>query len=413
MKKSYFLLAALSLLISISTISALTTDYSPTRIEGSYCVEYHGGNYLIANPQLNYGGAAIFGEELEFSVILYPRRSGMIFNATVELYNLPEELSIHEGQSVQNKPDMNYNSFIPTWIISSNVEGNFSFNIKTTVTVKYLQYHTDLNTTYEYQYNATFQVLEDSVEPVFLIENIPRGGNLFLNWEINLGRILGIFSTILVYFCIQLGIPVRKEWIRKKMGWSSKKLRGIHRDLGYLSMTTIVLHNIFLSLNAMWGNYFQWYQFYPTFYVYNNGWNNLTVGLDLAVFGSLFFLITTITGIYFKKIARKFNYRTAILTQQISYLALIFSVVHAILNGSWTLSNPILMILQIWVLFEIFISRIIAYFNPRYLTKKRKIIPSTDLVNIQDQNLIEISQEKNNSKIKQDEQRSSFDNRSQ
>jgi len=395
MKKPFFLLAVLLFLISFSAITALTTNDSPTLLEGADCVGYHGNNYIKTSSELNYGGAAHLGEELEFSIDFYILSNGMIFNATVELYNFPGNLTLQEGQSLQNKPEMNFDSFTPTWKISGNTEGNFTFIIKSIITVNYELFHQNYVATYEYQHIASFEVSENPREPPYLIGNQQEEAEIKppFDWKIALGQILGFFSIILVYFCIQLGIPERKAWIRKKMGWSAKHLRETHCDLGYLAMATIILHNIVLSLSSLWGFYFKWFQFYPTFYVFKAGWNGLFVGLDLAVFGSLIFIIATVTGAFFKKIARKFGFRTAIFTQQISYFALIISVIHAILNGSWTKDYPILLIVQILMLVEIIISRVMAYAHDHDLKLSNKIKSMSDQENTPDEIAIEISQD--------------------
>ncbi|MHA1475543.1 MAG: hypothetical protein ACTSQ5_10190 [Promethearchaeota archaeon] len=413
MKKPIFPLAVLLILISISTITALTTNNFPKLVDGQDCVQYHNNIYIKTTPQLNYGGAAHPGEELEFSIAFQITTRSMIFNAVVELDGFPEELTLHESQSVQNKSDFSGDNFTPTWIISSNVEGNFTFNIISTVFVEYSQYHTEYNATYEYRHTGSFQVLENPLESPYLIEDLPEEIiSAPINWKNAIGQILGFLSTLLVYLCIQLGIPGRKTWIRKKMGWSAKKCKDIHCDLGYLATASIILHNIILSQTAIWGLYFKWFQFYPTFYTYNDGLNNLSVGLDMAVFGSLLFIIATITGIFFKQIARKLGYRIAIFSQQISYLALFFSVIHAFLNGSWTIDSPILLILQTWVLFEVFISRIVAYSNSRDL-KEKKIKPTSDYLDVSEQKLIEISQDIVKTDIKEEHGKSSIDKRGQ
>ncbi len=394
MKKPFFLLAVLLFLISISTIAALTTNDSPSYLEGRDCVGYHNDIYLRTTSQLNYGGAALPGEELDFSLNFQITDNGMVFNATVELDNFPDELILHEGQSFQNKSEMNNIIFTPTWIISSNTTGNFTFGIISTVTVKYIIFHIEYNATYEFRHTGSFEVSENPLEAPFLLEVLPDedAEPLPLNWKIVIGQLLGFLSIILVYLCIQLGIPERKTWIRKKMGWSAKQLRDAHCDLGYLAMAAIILHNIILSLTSLWGYYFKWFQFYPTLYVYKDGWNVLSVGLDLAVFGSLIFIIATITGAFFKQIAKKFGFRTAIFTQQISYIAFFFSVVHAILNGTWTNSLIFPLIIQIWMLAEVIISRLVMFSHSRKL-KKKKNEPNLEIANTTDQIAIENSQD--------------------
>ncbi len=335
MKKPIILLTVLLFIISISTIAALTNNNPPMYLEGEDCVEYHDDIYVKPTLQLNYGGAVKPGEELEFLISFDITSNGMIFNATTELDNFPDNLSLHEGQPQQIKSDINTDNFTPMWLISSNTVGNFTFSIKTTISVCYIFRHSSYVATYEYRHTGTFEVSDNPLKPPYLLNNLQDTYTRPINWINVIGQILGFFSIVLVYLSIQLGIPDRKIWIRKKMGWSAKQCRETHCDLGYLAMASIVLHNIVLSQTAMWGLYFKWFQFYPTFYVFRDGWNSLSVGLDLAVYGSLLFIIATITGAFFKQIAKKFGYKTAIFSQQISYLAFFLSMLHVLYNGSW------------------------------------------------------------------------------
>jgi len=371
----YIILGILLGLITISTIAGFTTDNTPTFIEGRDCFSFHEEAYIFSVLELNYLGTAQPGDDLYFSLTYHITESGMIFNITVELPNFPEELILSEGAATQMKPNMTYESFTAGWKITSNTEGNFTFIIKSTVSVSYVRYHPDLNATYEFWDTASFQVSADSTEPPYLAQDAPDEDDTIsypINWKNVTGQILGFVSILLVYICIQLAIPERKMKIRKKFGWTAAKTREIHCDLGYLTAATIVLHNIILSQTTLWSFYFKWYQIYPVFYTFRDGWNNFSVGLDLAVFGSIIFAIVTITGVFFNKIARKFGYRTAIFSQQISYLALIFSVIHALLNGRWTGDFLILFILQIAMMVEILVSRYVAYVHA--YDKRRKNI---------------------------------------
>lgn len=399
--KPIILLAVLLFLISISTIAALTNNNPPIYLKGEDCVEYHDDIYVKPSLKLNYGGAVKPGEGLEFSISFDITSNGMIFNATTELDNFPDNLTLHEGQSQQIKTDMDSDNFTPTWIISSNAKGNFTFSIKTTISVCYILRHSSYVATYEYRHIGTFEVSDNPLKPPYLLNTVPDQGTYArpINWINVIGQILGFLSIILVYLSIQLGMPDRKIWIRKKMGWSAKQCRETHCDLGYLAMASIVLHNIVLSQTAIWGLYFKWFQFYPTFYIFRDGWSTLAQGLDLAVYGSLLFIIATITGAFFKQIAKKFGYQTAIFSQQISYLAFFLSVIHVLYNGSWGHKFPILLIIQFAMMFEIIISRVIIFYNANTNVnnlKSNQIKNTSDLVNADEQKPIEISDDNEN-----------------
>jgi hypothetical protein len=229
------------------------------------------------------------------------------------------------------------------------------------VSVSYTEYHASYDATYEYWFMGTFVVSEDAtVQPY--IAPYPSYGEIYIPLDIKVvtGQILGFLSVLFVYLSIQLGLPERKAKIRKIYSLTAAQCRDIHCNLGYLAVSSIILHNIILS-QSIWGLYFKWFEFYPTFHVFRQGSNTLSWGLDLAVLGSLLLIISTITGVFFKKIARKFGYRTAIFSQQISYLALILSVIHAAFNGTWTGGSSILLLIQIGMVIEVIISRYVAY----------------------------------------------------
>ncbi len=392
--KHYMLIGFLFILISISTIAGFTADNTPTYVDGYDCIPYHKDTYFGMSLELNYLGAAQLGEELDFSIFYYIKTRGMIFNLTVELPNFPEELLLNEGTATQSRSNMSEESFTASWKIASDQEGSFTFNIKTTVSVRYIFYHETYVATYEFWDTASFEVSANSTTPPYLASDAPVDDDIIfypINWKNVTGQILGFLSIVLVYLCIQLAIPERKEKIRKKFGWTAAKTREIHCDLGYVTMASIVLHNIILSQTALWSLYFKWFQFYPVFYIFRDGWNGLSVGLDLAVLGSLIFVIATVAGMFFKKIARKFGYRTAIFSQQISYLALIFSVLHSLLNGRWTKDFSILYILQIAMLAEILISRYVAYVHA-YDLKLAKRKSKLEIPKVSEQNIIAMPQ---------------------
>ncbi|MHA1672063.1 MAG: hypothetical protein ACTSYI_00420 [Promethearchaeota archaeon] len=390
--KHFILMGFLFILITISTIAGFTADNTPTYVEGEDCIPYHKKTYLRMSLELNYLGAAKPGDELNFSINYYTPTNGMVFNLTVELPNFPEELLINEGASTQSRSNMSEDSFTSSWIINSNQEGNFTFDIKSTISVQFLYYHEEYTATYEIWHTASFEVSEESTEPPYLVPygSLEEDINPYpINWKNITGQILGFLSIVLVYLCIQLAIPERKEKIRNKFGWTAAKTREIHCDLGYVTMASIVLHNIILSQTALWSLYFKWYQFYPVFYTFRDGWSGHSVGLDLAVLGSLIFVIATVAGMFFKKIARKFGYKTAIFSQQISYLALIFSVLHSLLNGRWTKDFWILYIIQIALLAEVLISRYVAYVHA-YDLKLAKRRSKLEILEVSEQNAIDI-----------------------
>lgn len=378
-KLPLILLGSLLILITSSTIAALTIDGTPRYVDGVDCLGFHDSTYVRTSEQLNYFGEAEPGEGLEFSIRISRTTGGMIFNATVELYNFPENLTLQGGSLTQVKTDMNADAFNVTWTIAGKVEGNFTFAIRSRISVNYEWYHPTYVATYRYLHTGVFQVSENPTEPPYLTQNIQEREEppIPLNIELLTGRLLGFLSVLFVYLSIQFGLPERKTKIRKIYGFTAAKCRDVHCDLGCLAVGTIVLHNIMLS-RTIWGLYFSWYEFYPTFHVLRNGGNALTWGLDLAVWGSLIFVIVTVAGVYFKKIARKFGFKTAVFLQQISYPALVLSVIHAILNGHWTQEFPILLILQIAMLADVIISRYIVYaraYNKRL--KKRQDLAKT------------------------------------
>ena len=209
MKKFYpfILLGGLLFLISISTIAALTGDGSPTLIEGEDCVEYHDDTYMVSYERLDYIGAAQPGYELDFSLTYNKAASGIIFEVTVELQDFPEDLILREGSPLQIKPIMDSDSFTAAWVITSNTEGNFTFDVKSTVSVCYIRYHSSYIATYEYWHTASFEVSADAVGTPYLAADLPEGDGTTSaprNWKYITGQLLGFLSLLSVYISIQL-----------------------------------------------------------------------------------------------------------------------------------------------------------------------------------------------------------------
>jgi hypothetical protein len=169
------------------------------------------------------------------------------------------------------------------------------------------------------------------------------------------GQILGFISIFFVYIDMQFGLPSRKKFIRKLYGWSAAQLRNVHCNWGYLAMAAISLHAILLSQTLKWGNYFNWFTFYPQFLSFKEN-SLMMLGLDLAGLASTIFIFATLGGVFFKKIAQKFGYKKALLTQQVTYFALVFSLLHALWNGTWTITILPLQILQYVIVADVLIS---------------------------------------------------------
>ena len=84
----------------------------------------------------------------------------------------------------------------------------------------------------------------------------------------------------------------------------------------------------------------------------------MMIGLDFAGLAGVGFIFATLGGVFFKKIARKFGYKKALLTHQSAYFALVFALLHALLNGSWTKTFLPLQILQYLMVADVLFSRL-------------------------------------------------------
>ena len=100
-----------------------------------------------------------------------------------------------------------------------------------------------------------------------------------------------------------------------------------------------------------------------------NELNDTNLGLDVGALSGLIFIISGLTGLYYKKIVRSIGRNRALITQQISYLALIMAVYHAYLNGGLTNGIGFILFIQILMLLEVLISRTGPYYERKGIVK--------------------------------------------
>ncbi len=347
-------------LILFSTLSANSTNSS--FISGDDCLEAHHWTYVMITPQLDYDGPVSPNRSLTYSIAYEIITNGMIFAAESEIIFENSSLILTSGDEIQEKSEMNADEFSPTWALTANATGNYTFTIESTITVNYQKAHPRYVATYLYTHQVTHQIANISSNlplPTLVGAEVINPPNAFvLNFTKNIGQIFGFFSFLSVYLVIRFGMPDRRSSLQKKLNLSISQMNEWHCNLGYMATASIALHFLILSQTKNWGLYFQWFEFYPQFLGLREDFSSLFIGLDLATWAGTLFLVSTIAGVFFKQIARKWNYRVAIAFQQLSYIALILAVIHSILNGSWTSEIlPIAGILIILVL-DILYSRI-------------------------------------------------------
>ena len=366
----------LTSLIIISTVVAQISGNSMQFLSGDDCLNAHSSNYIKDSPKITYGGYAQVDEALNFSITYEGAVSWMVFSALSRVILTNSNLSLESGNLIQEKPSQDSNIFQADWIIAGAFDGNYSFIVESQLNVSYTRLHSYFHAVYNYTYTVSFSVKNGTVEFPFLEES---NGEVLPSSDygkIIFGQLLGFISIVFVYIVIQLGLPARRKTIRQIYEWTAAQLRKIHCNFGYLSIAAISLHAILLSQTLSWGNYFKWYTFYPQFLTFKDS-SFMMLGLDLAGLSATIFILATLGGVFFKKIARRFGYKKALLIQQSAYFALVFAVLHALLNGSWTISFLPLQILQYLMVADVLINRLtFGYKRAKILLEKRQALES-------------------------------------
>lgn len=99
--------------------------------------------------------------------------------------------------------------------------------------------------------------------------------------------------------------------------------------------------------------------------------NETAFGIGLAVLCFMTMIMATIGGRYFRVLLRKIGRKRTILFQQITYTGLIFGVLHAKIDGTWTNQYPILFYILVSITIVILVARGAIALNHR----KDRVIP--------------------------------------
>jgi hypothetical protein len=371
------------LFLGFTIVSGQISSTQPVSTTGDDCLSAHSSNYVTISGSLIIASNFSINASIPLSISFKPAISGIYFSVKTSLGSLPLGIKLLSGAIQQNKATRNANTFTANWEVTASQSGHYQIPITVELTVNYQKKHPQNVATYTYVFNADFSVspfnfitnsgtnsTTTSIDTLTSINNNTPSDSLTVS-QINriIGQVLGFFSLFILYISIQFGMPQRKLWIGKKFNITGNRLKQLHCNIGYLTVASIFLHLLFLSQTLIWSHYFAWYEFYPTFRSIV-GFETMLTGLNLAALGFCVFLLTMLAGVWFKRIAQKWGYKFAIFTQQISYLGLIFSVIHGLVNGSWTQSYPILAFFEIICVSEIILSRSYILFKQK--SNKRK-----------------------------------------
>lgn len=163
--------------------------------------------------------------------------------------------------------------------------------------------------------------------------------------SLTIGRILGYVTYVLLFLSVLAGAGVYhlKKFI------SGRKIRILHADLSNLSFTMAVIHAVILTIgNSPWVDSYSWFELIPQLIPIFLTKQDL--GIELGRWILLFMYIGTISGYYIAKIIKKFGRRLGISIHMLTYLALIFGLIHAMLIGGLAKANifiPIIMFISI------------------------------------------------------------------
>lgn len=156
-----------------------------------------------------------------------------------------------------------------------------------------------------------------------------------------IGDILGYLTFALLFLSVVAGAGVYhlKKYI------SGRKIRILHADLSNLSFTVAVIHAVILSLpSSPWFGTYSLFeivpQLLPTFATTQD------FGLELGRWALLLMYIGVISGYFIAKIMKKFSRRVGISIHMLTYIALIFGLIHTMVIGSFAKSFVIIPIIM-------------------------------------------------------------------
>ena len=140
---------------------------------------------------------------------------------------------------------------------------------------------------------------------------------------------------------------------------SGRKIRILHADLSNLSFTIAVIHAVILSLpSTPWFGVYSWFELIPQ--IFPTLATSQDFALELGRWALLLMYIGVMSGYFIAKIIKKLGRKAGISIHMLTYLALIFGLIHTMVIGSFAKSFviiPVIMFISIlsigWLKYDI------------------------------------------------------------
>ncbi len=187
----------------------------------------------------------------------------------------------------------------------------------------------------------------------------------------NLGEIfafLAFYSMIMMFIT---GIPKFQRYISKNTKFKSSNIALMHRDLGYVTMSMVYLHLLFLSLTEKWMEYFSYWEIYPKIFYPLGDITSINYSLSLGFIAGFIMLLASIFGVLRKLFYKKWGKGILVYVQDITVISIILVTLHALYIGKLLKRNTTLQIIIIILVVTILIYW--TYYKiDRHITIKRK-----------------------------------------
>ena len=179
-----------------------------------------------------------------------------------------------------------------------------------------------------------------SVQILITVSPEPPPSSIFL-----LGDLLGYITYFLLFLSVIAGVGV----YHLKKVISGRKIRILHSDLSNLSFTVAIIHGVILSFpNSPWFGTYSWFELLPL------GTTTFTssgqLGLELGRWTLFIMYLGVISGYFIAQIIKTFSRKVGISIHMLTYLALIFGLIHALLIGNFAktyIMIPVIMVLSV------------------------------------------------------------------
>ncbi|MHA1917142.1 MAG: hypothetical protein ACTSUV_02385 [Candidatus Ranarchaeia archaeon] len=314
--------------------------------QGNDCGYHHGFFVDFDFPLADNDTSYTLGDVFTVNVSFIPNDPDIFYEVVCEFENNSDGLVVI-GNSVKQISDTNSPQSLG-FSVNSTTIGNFSVKINCNITIRISDdyyVHPGYSASYSGYFVGSLSIVENPILPNPFVEFVKLLDDFVSRFTLRkIGSILGIIGVNVLFASLIIGQrDVKLLLIKRISKWkfTHKYLNTVHCWLSGGTLLIFLAHFLVLSLSSFWKYIFASWQILPLLTLPLSFESVLTLkdlfySIDIGRIGILIMLIALTCGYLFAQISNKVGRRTAIFTQQITYIVLPILIIHAGTLGTIT-----------------------------------------------------------------------------